>query len=281
MLKGIDVSSWQPSINWGAVAADHAFAIVKCTGGTTYQNPHYVNQINGARAAGMVVGHYHFAHEATLHQMPGGGPEAEAEFFLSQADIRPGELVALDIEDTAVSGDLSDWALRWLQRVEPVLGCKPLLYSFPNYIQTRGLGTVELAAYPLWYAYYPNQYDPARWPGVPGHWTSIAIWQWSGGTDVAGIPNDTDENVTRLTREELMALGKPAGTPPAGPTPPYARSIINERGEAVTEINWGGVADHVDGYIIQDAGIAVVNAAGETYDRSVTPAGFGEWRKRP
>jgi hypothetical protein len=69
--------------------------------------------------------------------------------------------------------------------------------------------------------------------------------------------------------------------PPPGPTPPYVRAYIDANGFAVTEINYGGVAEHVDGYVIQDAGIAVVNAAGELWDRSVTPAGFGEWRKRP
>jgi N-acetyl-anhydromuramyl-L-alanine amidase AmpD len=67
--------------------------------------------------------------------------------------------------------------------------------------------------------------------------------------------------------------------PGAAPSPPYVRAYINQRGEAVLEANFGGVAEHVDGYVVTDEGVTVTNAAGERYARSVTPAGFGDWRK--
>lgn len=216
MLRGVDVSSWQPIIDWQAVALRHEFAIVKCAGGTTYRNPEYADQIAGARGAGLVVGHYHYAFEKTLHPFPGAGPEAEAAFFLANADIRPGELVALDFEEIGAPGDLAAWALAWLRYAEAALGVRPLFYSFPNYIEVHGLGTPALAAYPLWYARYPNLYDPARWPAVPGAWDHLTIWQWSGGTAIAGIPVATDANVFAGDRAALVALGKPD---PANPQP--------------------------------------------------------------
>jgi len=77
----------------------------------------------------------------------------------------------------------------------------------------------------------------------------------------------------------LVSGGTTQPTPPPGPTPPYVRAYINQRGEAVTEINWGGVAVHVDGYVITDDGVTVTNAAGEKWSRSVSPAGFAPWHK--
>jgi GH25 family lysozyme M1 (1,4-beta-N-acetylmuramidase) len=68
---------------------------------------------------------------------------------------------------------------------------------------------VELAAYPLWYARYYTPEAMQPWPATPGQWPNIAIWQFSGGRDVPGIPNATDDNLTPLTREQLLALGKP------------------------------------------------------------------------
>jgi len=219
MLRGIDISSHQPQINWPVVAAaGNTFAVVKCTGGDSYANPIYHDQIAGARAAGLIVGHYHFAHEG---ENPGPGPGAEAAYFLAHADVQPGEFVALDIEDTGVTGDLSGWALTWLDTVEQALGFPPFIYSFPDYIKTRNLGTLALAAYPLWYARYWSPYATQPQPQVPGNWPKITIWQWSGGTHVAGIPNDTDENLFDGDRAALVALGKPGLAPP-----PPATSIV-------------------------------------------------------
>lgn len=61
----------------------------------------------GARQG--IVGHYHVAHETSLFPVPGAGAAAEADHLLASADVRPGNLVALDIEDTAVGGELSGW----------------------------------------------------------------------------------------------------------------------------------------------------------------------------
>jgi len=56
-VLGIDVSSWQPHINWQTVRADHLrFAYIKATEGTYYQSPTFQSQHHGARRAGIVVG---------------------------------------------------------------------------------------------------------------------------------------------------------------------------------------------------------------------------------
>lgn len=211
MLRGIDVSGHQTSINWRTVAdAGYSFAIVKATGGGTYTNPRYRDQISGARSVGMVVGHYAYAHELTFeaHQPQGRySPEQEADHFVATIDWQPGDLVALDIEDPDAHGNLSDWALRWLRRVEARLGVRPLVYTYPSYVTERGLGTAELARYPLWQATYYTPYRDAPPPRPLGQWPAWTIWQWSGGTPVTGIAFPTDENIFPGDRDDLLALG--------------------------------------------------------------------------
>jgi GH25 family lysozyme M1 (1,4-beta-N-acetylmuramidase) len=63
--KGVDVSSWQhpygKPIDWEEVAASgHTFALVKATQGTGYLNSWLARDLDDARAAGLLVGAYHY-----------------------------------------------------------------------------------------------------------------------------------------------------------------------------------------------------------------------------
>lgn len=58
-----------------------------------------------------------------------------------------------------------------------------------------------------------------------------------------------------------------------------ARSFVNAKGQPVTEINWGGTAAGILGTAYTDVGIRVVNAAGETYHRSIQAGAAQPWVK--
>lgn len=269
MLRLIDISSHQPTINWGQVAVNYAGAIVKCSGGTDYANPEYAKQIAGARGAGMVVGHYHFAHEGRASS----DPVAEAKWFLDHADVQPGDSVWLDIEEPKATGNLSLWALAWLAAVEKVLGFVPGLYSYPDYINTRGLGVPPLARFPLWFARYWSPYAMTPWPTTPGKWPRITMWQFSGGSHVPGIPNDTDDNLFDGTRDDLLALGKPMPRSNEG-----LHAFINDRGETVITLNLGGKATSILG-VAGDIGASVKNEDGETYHRTWRDGTLLDWNR--
>lgn len=69
-ITGVDISSWQHgdnrAIDWRAVKdAGHAFAMIKATQGDTYTNPWLLEDIAQARAAGLLVGTYHFYEAGT------------------------------------------------------------------------------------------------------------------------------------------------------------------------------------------------------------------------
>ncbi|KAG5654419.1 hypothetical protein H0H81_002608 [Sphagnurus paluster] len=60
--KGIDVSGWQPGINWATVKANGIeFAFIKATEGTSYTSPEFSNQYIGATNNNIIRGGYHFA----------------------------------------------------------------------------------------------------------------------------------------------------------------------------------------------------------------------------
>jgi len=67
VITGIDCASHQGVINWSAVAASGtAFAYVKFNEGTSSSYPTAAAQFNGASAAGLVTGAYHYAQPAPV-----------------------------------------------------------------------------------------------------------------------------------------------------------------------------------------------------------------------
>ena len=206
-LSGVDVASHQGQPDWRAVAASGvAFAITKATGGTWYTNPTFARNWLEIKAAGMVRGAYHYAFESSGQDLPGDGPEAEADYFclaLERAGgAQPGDLLALDIEDG--EGMLGEWCLRWLRRVEKRTGIRPLVYTGAWFAGPHGLAkTPELADYALWLAAYQTAS-----PAAPAPWDTVAIWQHTDKGSVPGIAGGVDMNRFDGTRAELVALGK-------------------------------------------------------------------------
>jgi hypothetical protein len=107
-VQGIDVAGYQPA-DYATSGLD--FVFVKATEGHSYTNPRHAAQVVTARAAGLVVGHYHFARSGSM--------SAQADYFLEHAAARPGDVLAFDWEDTAVSGAEKDAWLRYVQSRAP------------------------------------------------------------------------------------------------------------------------------------------------------------------
>ncbi|KAJ8693935.1 hypothetical protein PTI98_008876 [Pleurotus ostreatus] len=76
--QGIDVSGFQPSVNWNTVKANGvSFAFIKATEGTTFISSSFSSQYVGATNAGFIRGAYHFAHPDS------SSGAAQANFFLA------------------------------------------------------------------------------------------------------------------------------------------------------------------------------------------------------
>lgn len=227
----IDVSSHQGVIEGDQIRdAGYSGIIVKLTEGTDYHNPYLDHQIAEARNNGLRVGFYHYARQDLTDNF-----KAEADWFLLWAlpRLQPGDLLALDFEQADDRGDLSGWALGWLRYVRGKVGFAPFLYTYPWYAISH-LPDVDLRAFPLWYASYPDGVNspadlgnrPA--PQAPAPWDKIVIWQFTGGSPVAGTTFPTDLNRFNGSVSDLEAYGKSPSVEEqivAHPYGPYSKTL--------------------------------------------------------
>lgn len=206
MIKGIDISHWQGDrgdIDWKKVKKNgYLFAFIKATESTNFLDPKYRDQVGGARDAGVLVGHYHFAR--------GGDPIKEADFFLSQV-INPieGEAVILDWE--IQHADPAKWCLTWLKRVEERLGFKPIIYLNESTVKSVDWTDVAKGNYGLWIAKYGNNDDVPDQSETPNtdEWAFFVAWQYTSRGAVPGVIGYVDINVGNFDSiDKLKKYGK-------------------------------------------------------------------------
>ena len=181
MLRVVDVSSHQGNIVTGSLDCDAV--ICKATEGTGYVNPFCDEQYQSAKAAGKLLGVYHYA--------SGGNPEAEAEFFINNVQGYLHEaILVLDWEsgDNAAWGD-SSWVSRFCAHVVALTGINPMIYvqrSAAN--QCVGLGN-----YGIWLAEYPD-YAQRGWGDYvePNYSGDYAMHQFTSSGNIAGYAGPLD-----------------------------------------------------------------------------------------
>lgn len=198
-VHGIDVSHYQGTVDWAQVAgAGMAFAFAKATQGATYVDPLFAQNWQGARAAGLLCGAYHFF-------QPGDDPAAQAAHFLSVLGAPPavtGSLPpVLDVESlgSQTAAEVVQGVATWLVAVEAGTGCTPIVYTSPNF--WAQLGTTAFGGYPLWVAQYG-----VSTPRLPAGWTAWTFWQSSQSGQVAGVAGAVDLDVFQGSREDLLQL---------------------------------------------------------------------------
>ena len=188
-IYGIDVSHYQGTIDWNAVANDgKVFAWVKASDGRTYTDSKFVQNMTNGQAAGVVMGAYHFARPIS------NSATSEANHFLAVAGnyIGNGFLPpVLDLEDPSTSthltsyftsSQLTAWVQEWMNVVESHTGVKPVIYTSGSIADYLGS---SLTQYGLWIA------DPDGNPSDPpthiGHWNTWVSKQYSWNGVVSGI----------------------------------------------------------------------------------------------
>lgn len=214
VIKGIDVSSYQDRIDWSRAKADGiAFAYVKASEGTTFADPKYRAHVTGAKTAGIKAGAYHFARPDTNSTDLKRDARAEADWFLSLAAPRSGDLLpVLDLETAGLApARMVEWTRAWLERVRGRIGARPVLYTYPAFWSSMG-GTTAFRLYPLWIANYG-----VSQPQLPAGWRRYTIWQYTSSGSVDGVPGRADLNRLRSGVSLGDIAYRPGKKPPARP----------------------------------------------------------------
>lgn len=198
----IDISYWQGHPDFAQVkAAGVSLVIMKCgggEGGRLYTDSVYLANRSAARAHGIPVGSYFFNGPVA--------PTAAADFQWSIIDWRPGDIVALDVEN---STGVTRWApaqvLAWVNRIlaHGVPASQILVYMSSSVTQLRvtpralpGSAWLDVVAtgVGLWVAQYgTNSGTPQLAPSIAG-WSSWALWQYTSTATCPGIAGHVDTN---------------------------------------------------------------------------------------
>lgn len=216
-LLGVDVSHWQGSIDWTAVAADPqrvSFAVLKATSGQTSSDARYSQNRSGALSHGVLVAAYHFAYPDSTPN----DARIEADHFVDTAAIAADRVIpALDIESASLAywkavtpAQLVQWMRAWLDRVYERTGVRAMIYTNPSFWLTNAGNSDALAkaGYPLWVAHWG-----VSSPTVPAsNWAGDGwrCWQYSDSGRVAGIATKVD--MDRLDPSAFVTAAKRAAS---------------------------------------------------------------------
>jgi lysozyme len=196
---GIDVSRFQGTIDWQKVADSGVkFAFIQISRSLTDVDAKFDYNWRRAKEVGILRGAYQRFH-------PGQDVIGQADLFLAKLGApEPGDLPPmLDVEDSDGLGaaQIAAAVRTWMERVEPVVGKKPIIYT-GFYFWRDSVGSADFAEHPLWIANYS-----ATCPLVPDAWTRWTFHQYSSTVNVPGISeNTTDVNKFNGTLAELQAM---------------------------------------------------------------------------
>jgi lysozyme len=196
LIKGLDVSIIQGNIDFNAIkAAGMQFVMLRCYIGNNGIDPDYAKYLQEANNAGLHVGSYNFP-----FPLPGTGtrtPQWQAETHFKATKT---QVAACDAEWPTAdlwpkwgcsAQQINDWFLTYLERYTQLAGKSPLVYTYPNFVQTVNFSP-EWGNYDLWIASYQ-----ANAPYIPKPWINKGwkMWQTTGGgghLPGSGVPVDTD-----------------------------------------------------------------------------------------
>lgn len=204
---GVDVSRWQGVMNWPKTkAAGTWYAFIKATEHTTWVDPLLDENWQGARAAGLLVGGYHFFR-------PGYDPVAQANHFVNTVRGQAGAAhlpFVLDVEiaptpvatgaarlleaedgymgqslvgvshkgfgrvDSAVVAGFAGDVQVCLERIGVLTGRLPLLYTGIAFWNSY-LRAVPTNVCQLWLANWTDNPEPF----MPRDWQTWHFWQYA------------------------------------------------------------------------------------------------------
>jgi lysozyme len=181
-VQGVDVSSFQGSIDWTAVTS--GFGLARASDGDSFIDPQFYSNYIGMKTAGIVRGAYHVfeSDQDAVAQANTFVAALNGSGGLAPEDLPP----TLDLE---FMGSLPDSTFRssvqtWLDIVQAALGVKPMIYTSLSLAAHLGIG---FGGYPLWIAAFG-----VNCPTVPAGWSTWAIWQRSSSGSVSGISTEVD-----------------------------------------------------------------------------------------
>ncbi|NKQ52578.1 hypothetical protein HFP15_06760 [Amycolatopsis sp. K13G38] len=188
-----------------AKAAGATFAFVKDTAGVGYQNPNFLAQFRGAKAAGLLRGAYHYARpdKSTGAQQAAYFHDHDGKWFSDGMTLPP----TLDMEDTdnvppcygLAPADMVAWIKDFSAEMARRSGHTPIIYTSTRWWRAcTGDSPAFSRDHVLWLARYNTTMGE-----LPGGWPA-GFWQ-SGVT--GPLPGNQDSFFGGIARLRALTAG--------------------------------------------------------------------------
>jgi lysozyme len=208
-VHGIDVSKWQGPIDWERVkGAGTRFAFIKATEGGDHLDERFLENWEGAKAAGVPRAAYHFVYWCRpAHE--------QAQWFITHIPNDPDALPpVLDVEwnghsrtcPRKIGAERAREKMRvMLAELEAHTGKRPIIYTDITFHKDVIEGTTEFDGYPFWLR---SVAAPPRDRYVDRPW---AFWQYTTTGRVPGVKGDVDRNAFAGSERDWKAFLKANG----------------------------------------------------------------------
>lgn len=233
LVKGTDTSIFQGKLPARAMREEgHVFNWSRCkVGNHPGRDTVFAENVKSLRDVNIIPGAYFFP-----FPLPHLNALDQADLFAEAAYV-DGHILGEDQGELPPAFDLEwpppedwdkwkcnpeqivDWSLICLKRIETTFRCKPVIYSYPFFLQSimRASNYAKLMRYKLWIAGGPQYLNGnGKWPDiakekppqVPGWGSDWLFWQWdgNGGRRLPGTNVDSDFVVYRYDHESLDRL---------------------------------------------------------------------------
>ncbi|ERK31835.1 GH25 family lysozyme [Clostridium intestinale] len=183
MIKGIDISNHQPSVDFNSLRNSVQVVIMKATEGVTYKDPLLDSHYQKAKAVGFPVGFYHFMSESS-------SPSEQAVAFYNAIKDKQYEILpCLDIEtnnQNRSASQITDRCMEFLSKFKELSGIDCMIYT-GGYYGRDNLDS-RIKGYKAWIAHYGVSTPMSTgFSNVVGH-------QYTSSGNVHGINGNVDLN---------------------------------------------------------------------------------------
>ncbi|TCC90056.1 hypothetical protein EZ428_12260 [Pedobacter frigiditerrae] len=208
IVKGIDISHNNGTINWATLAQEVSFVYCKASQGAGFKDHMFESNFSKLSSLGILHGAYHFLNfkDATAQQQIDNFLGCGVDF--SQAGLLP---PVLDVE-WQVPDTLNPYVIQnrtacvqlvkdWLTGVASKTRRIPMIYTNRVFWHDFLGNPTGFENYPLWIAAY--QSAP---PLLPPGWDKYTIWQNSGTGTIKSVSGQVDKDIFNGTKADLEKL---------------------------------------------------------------------------
>jgi len=222
-IHGIDVSKFQGTVDWNAVAASGVkFAYLKATEGGDHVDEQFQANWQGAAAAGLPRGAYHFVYWCRPWT-------EEMSWFEQNVPVDPNALPpVLDVEATPTShtchrhldqASVIPEMRAMLQEMERHFGKWPIIYSTVDFYEAM-LSDGQLSDYRIWVRSVKH-HPSVKYAGR--EWT---FWQYQSDGHVPGVDGKVDRNAFAGSEAAWQAFVNPNAA--ASDKPPAIQAAADQ-----------------------------------------------------